>query len=157
MSIYEVMKEKNIVLPPAPPKGGLYTQAMPFGEKLVYISGCGSDIKYAEETGLPAQAIKGKLGKEVSIAEGQQCARNAMLNLLAVVDANCGLENVKRFVKILAFVGSDADFYDQPAVANGGSQVLVDLFGEAPSRSAVGMVSLPGNQPVEIEALIELK
>ncbi len=157
MSIFDVMKEKNIVLPPAPPKGGLYTQCMPFGEKLVYISGCGSDITYAPETGLPAQAVKGKCGKEVSIEEGQKCAKNAVLNLLAVLDANVGLDNVKKCIKILAFVGSDPDFYDQPKVANGGSQVLVDLFGEAPSRSAVGMVSLPGNQPVEIEGIFELK
>lgn len=149
MGIYEIMKEKNIVLPPAPAKGGLYTQAMPFGDKLVYISGCGSDLE--------GDAVHGKLGKELTIEQGQQCARNAVLNLLSVVDANVGLENVKKCVKILVFVGSDADFYDQPKVANGGSQVLIDIFGEAPSRSAVGMVSLPGNQPVEIEAIFELK
>ena len=73
------------------------------------------------------------------------------------MDANVGLDNIKQCVKILAFVGSDPDFYDQPQVANGGSQVLVDIFGVAPSRSAVGMVSLPGNQPVEIEGIFELK
>ena len=117
MSIYDVLKEKGIVLPPAPPKGGLYTQAMEFGDKLVYISGCGSNLE----------------------------------------DDIVGLENVKKCVKILVFVSSDPDFYDQPKVANGASQLLVDIFGEAPSRSAVGMVSMPGNQPVEIEAIFELK
>lgn len=149
MNIYDVLKEKGIVLPPAPPKGGLYTQAMEFGNKLVYISGCGSNLE--------GDVVAGKLGKEVSIEVGQRCARNAMLNVLSVVDANVGLENVKKCVKILVFVSSDPDFYDQPKVANGASQLLVDIFGQAPSRSAVGMVSMPGNQPVEIEAIFELK
>lgn len=150
-SIYEVLKEKGIELPPAPPKGGMYTQAVEFGKKghLVYISGCGSDIG--------DDKIHGKLGHELTIEQGQHCARNAMLNVLSVVDSNVGLENVRQCVKILVFVSSEADFYDQPQVANGASQVLVDIFGKAPSRSAVGMVSMPGNQPVEIEAIFELK
>ena len=59
--------------------------------------------------------------------------------------------------KILAFVASDSDFYDQPAVANGASNLLMEVFGDVPSRSAVGMVSLPGNMPIEIEAIFELK
>lgn len=148
MSIYDVLKEKGITLPPAPPKGGLYTQAMEFGDKLVYISGCGSNME--------GKLCVGKCGREVSIEQGQKAARNAMLNVLSVVDANVGLDNVKNCVKILVFVSSEADFYDQPQVANGASQLLVDIFGKAPSRSAVGMVSMPGNQTVEIEAIFEL-
>lgn len=149
MNIYDVLKEKGITLPPAPPKGGLYTPAKEFGEKLVYVSGCGCNI--GDEIGA------GKLGKEISIEEGQKWARNAMLNVLSVVDANVGLDKVKSCVKILVFVASDPDFYKQPAVANGASQLLMDVFGDVPSRSAVGMVSLPDNLPIEIEAIFELK
>ena len=149
MDIYEVLKEKGITLPPAPPKGGLYSSAKEFGDKLVYISGCGCNI--GDEVGV------GKLGKEVTVEEGQKWARNSMLNVLSVLDANVGLDKVKGCVKILAFVASDPDFYDQPAVANGASQLLMDNFGDVPSRSAVGMVSLPGNMPIEIEAIFELK
>jgi enamine deaminase RidA (YjgF/YER057c/UK114 family) len=63
-------------------------------------------------------------------------------------------------VKILVLVASADEFYDQPYVANGGSQLLVDLFGEeagAPSRSAIGVNVLPGNIPVEIEAIFEIE
>lgn len=149
MNVYEVLKEKGITLPPAPPKGGLYTPAKEFGDKLVYISGCGCNI--------PGETGVGKLGSEMSIEEGQKWARNSMLNVLAVLDANVGLDKVKSCVKILAFVASEPTFYDQPAVANGASQLLMDVFGEVPSRSAVGMVSLPNNMPIEIEAIFELK
>ena len=85
-------------------------------------------------------------------------SRNSMLNVLAAVDENVGLENVKCPVKLLTFVAGTADFYDQPAVANGGSELLVQLFGDenAPSRSAIGCSSLPGNIPVETEAVFEL-
>ena len=86
MNIYDVLKEKGITLPPAPPKGGVYSPAKEFGNNLVYISGCGCNI--GDEIG------KGKLGKEMTIEEGQKWARNCMLNVLSVVDANVGLDNV---------------------------------------------------------------
>ena len=69
------------------------------------------------------------------------------------------LNRVKSVVKILAFVASDDEFYQQPQVANGGSGLLVSLYGEekgAPTRSAVGMNALPGNIPVEIEGIFEV-
>jgi enamine deaminase RidA (YjgF/YER057c/UK114 family) len=115
----------------------------------VYISGCG-----------PALEGQGKLGKDFDIQQGQIFAKSCMLNVLAVLEANIGdLRKVKNCVKILTFVASTEDFYAQPAVANGGSQLLIDLFGAeagAPSRSAVGVNALPGNIPVETEALFEL-
>lgn len=148
-SIYDVLKEKGITLPPAPPKGGLYTPVKEFGEKLIYVSGCGCNI--GDEIGC------GKLGKDMTVEEGQKWARNAMLNVLSVVDANVGLDNIKSCVKMLAFVASDPDFYQQPAVANGASELLMEVFGEVPSRSAVGMVCLPDNLPIEIEMIFELK
>ena len=84
-----------------------------------------------------------------------------MLNVLAVLQDRIGdLNKVKQVVKILVYVASDDDFYEQPYVANGGSQLLVDLFGEeagAPTRSAVGMNVLPANIPVETEAIFEIE
>jgi enamine deaminase RidA (YjgF/YER057c/UK114 family) len=70
------------------------------------------------------------------------------------------LNKVKSAVKVLGFVAGDSDFYDQPKVINGGSQLLIDVFGEEAgkaARSAIGTNALPGNIPVEIEALFELK
>jgi enamine deaminase RidA (YjgF/YER057c/UK114 family) len=152
MDVYEQMKERGIVLPKAPPKGGVYSQAKQFGKGLVYVSGCGPVLD---------APVKGKLGKDFDIPAGQDAARNCMLNVLAVLEANIGdLRRVKNCVKILTFVSSADDFYDQPAVANGGSQLLVDIFGAemgAPARSAIGVNALPGNIPVETEALFEIE
>ena len=103
---------------------------------------------------------RGKLGKEFTKEEGVEYSRNAMLNVLAVLEAEIGdLNKVKQPVKILTFVASEDSFDCQPFVANGGSQLLVDLFGaeNAPSRSAIGVNVLPGNIPVETEAIFELK
>jgi enamine deaminase RidA (YjgF/YER057c/UK114 family) len=151
MDVYEKLKQLNITLPKAPAKGGVYAQVKEFGQGLVYVSGCGPN------TDAP---IKGKLGKDFDIPQGQQFARACMLNVLAVLEANIGdLRKVKNCVKVLTLVAGADEFYDQPAVANGGTQLLIDLFGEqagAPSRSAIGVNALPGNMPVETEALFEI-
>ena len=98
---------------------------------------------------------------EYSVEEGQKFAQNCMLNVLAVLEKKIGdLNRVADVVKILVFVASADDFYSQPQVANGASNLLVSLFGEdagAPTRSAVGMNVLPGNIPVEIEAIFKIK
>jgi enamine deaminase RidA (YjgF/YER057c/UK114 family) len=149
MTIKEKLAELNLVLPPAPPKGGVYSPAVEFGNNLVYLSGCGPAA---------TSPVKGKLGRDFSVEEGKIYARDCVLNLLAVLEANVGLDKVKRPVKLLALVNCTDDFEDQPAVANGGSQLLVDIFGaeNAPSRSAIGCNALPGGIPVEIEAIFEL-
>ena len=150
MNVYSKMKEMNITLPKAPAKGGIYSPAKTFGKNLVYISGCGPIID---------KPVTGKLGEEFQVEDGQKFSRDCMLNVLAVLEAKIGdLNKVKSVVKILTFVAGTSDFAAQPAVANGGSQLLVDLFGEeagAPSRSAIGVNSLPGNIPVETEAIFE--
>lgn len=149
MDVYAKMKELGLTLPNPPAKGGLYTPAKEFGDGLVYVSGCGPAID---------GPITGKLGREYSVEEGGAFARNCMLNALAVLQAQIGdLNRVKGAVKILTFVASTDDFTMQPAVANGGSQVIIDLFGEAAARSAIGVNVLPGNMPVETEVLFELK
>ena len=151
MDVYERMKELGITLPKAPAKGGVYAQLKQFGNGLVYVSGCGPNIE---------EPIKGKLGKDFTIEQGQVFARNCMLNVLAVLEANIGdLRKIKNCVKILTLVACADDFYDQPAVANGGSQLLIDLFGPEigmPTRSAIGANALPFNMPVETEGLFEI-
>jgi enamine deaminase RidA (YjgF/YER057c/UK114 family) len=153
MDVYARMKELGIELPKAPAKGGVYAQAKEFGQGLIYISGCVPTIE--------GKSPLGKLGAEITIEQGQECAKNAMLNVLAVLEKKIGdLNKVKNVVKILVFVAGTDEFYQHPQVANGGSQLLVDIFGEdigAPSRSAIGVNALPGNVPVEIEGLFEVK
>lgn len=150
MDIYAKLKEMNLTLPKAPAKGGVYSPAKPFGNGLVYVSGCGPVIDVP---------VAGKLGKEFTTEQGAVYARNCMLNVLAVLEANIGdLNKVKNIAKVLTFVAGTDEFYDQPAVANGGSQLLADLFGleNVPARSAIGVNALPGNIPVETEALFEV-
>ncbi len=151
MSAENNINKLGIVIPEAPAKGGLYTPCVNFGgdDKLVYVSGCGPNLEEA--------TFSGKLGKDYTIEEGQVAAKNAMLNSLAILKASIGnLDKVKKVVKILVFVASEDDFYSQPQVANGASQVLMDIFGDLPARSAIGVNVLPGNIPVEIEAVYEI-
>ena len=133
MDVYAKMKELGITLPTPPAKGGLYTPVMEFGEHFLYCSGCGP-----QQNGT---SIEGKLGKELTLEQGQEAARRCMLNLLANLNAKLGdLNRIKRFVKVLAFVNSADDFAQQPQVVNGGSQRLLDLFGEErglPARTAM--------------------
>lgn len=151
MNVYDKLKEMNLELPKVPPKGGVYAPCREFGEGLYYISGCGPVIG--------TEPIKGKLGKDFTTEEGKMFCRQAMLNVLAVLEDRIGdLNKVKRNVKILTFVAGTDDFYDQPAVANGGSELLAELFGteKVPARSAIGVNALPGNIPVETEAIFEV-
>lgn len=152
MTIENRLKELGLTLPAMPPKGGIYTPCMEFGsgEKLFYVSGCGPNFG--------DDVMSGKLGMELTIEEGQEAARRALLNVLAVLkDKIENLDKVKRVVKILVFVAGTNEFYSQPMVANGASQLLLDIFGTVPSRSAIGTNALPGNIPVEIEAIFEIE
>ena len=88
------------------------------------------------------------------------CARLVMLNLLTSLKGEIGnLDRVGRIVKLLCIVNATPDFGDTPKVANGASDLLVSLYGESGrhARSAVGMSTLPGGMPVEIEMVVELK
>ena len=152
MNVKQKLKEMNITLPTAPPKGGVYSPVKEFGKGLVYVSGCGPVVD---------GAVQGKLGQEYTVEQGQAFARNCMLNVLAVLEAATGdLNKVKNCVKILVLVAGTDEFYRQPQVANGASALLVELFGDdlgAPSRSAIGVNALPGNIPVEIEGIFEIE
>ncbi|MFR1832760.1 MAG: RidA family protein [Lachnospiraceae bacterium] len=154
MNVYEKLKEMNITLPAPPPKGGVYTPVQEFGNNLLYCSGCGPDLGNGTN-------IVGKLGRDLSLEQGQEAAKNCMLNLLANLHEKLGdLNRIKRFVKVLAFVNSADDFGQQPQVVNGGSNLLFELFGEEkglPARSAIGVNALPGGIACEIEVLVEVE
>jgi len=104
--------------------------------------------------------IVGKVGKELTTAQGADAARNVALTILGVVRNELGsLNRVKRLVKVLGMVNCTPDYTDTPLVINGFSKVLIDLYGNEAgkgARSAVGMGSLPGGVAVEIEAIFEL-
>ncbi|SDM06038.1 Enamine deaminase RidA, house cleaning of reactive enamine intermediates, YjgF/YER057c/UK114 family [Corynebacterium mycetoides] len=105
---------------------------------------------------LPAH---GKVGAEVSQDEAYDLARRACLNALAAVDAVAGLDNVARVLKVVGFVASAPDFTGQPAVVNGASELIGEIFGQAGAhaRSAVGVAVLPLDSPVEVELVVELR
>ena len=103
--------------------------------------------------------FKGKLGKDFSVEEGQQAARLCGLNIVAQLKNALGdLDRVKRVVKLGVFVNSTADFTDQPKVANGVSDLMVEVFGDAGkhARFAVGTNVLPLDVAVEVDAVVEI-
>ena len=151
MDVYQKLKELGLKLPEAPAKGGVYTPCKLTEDGYAYISGCGPCM--AGET------ISGKLGKEFDVAQGQKLAESCMLNVLAVLEKKIGdLNRVTDMVKLLVFVASENDFYSQPQVANGLSDLLVEVFGEQGkhARCAFGVASLPMNLPVEAELTVEV-
>src|SRR5581483_4572041 len=133
------LTELGLVLPAPPQPVASYVPYVISG-KLVSISG---QVSISPD----GPTYLGKLGGELSIEDGQAAARLCGLNLLAQLRAACGgdLDKVKACVKLTVFVNSAPDFVRQPEVANGASQLMADLFGEAGkhSRSAVGAAALP--------------
>lgn len=101
----------------------------------------------------------GKVGSEVAPEEGKVAARTCVLNALAAIDALVGIDSVVRVVKLVGFVASAPGFNGQPAVINGASEFLGELFGDAGShaRSAVGVSELPLDAPVEVELIVEVR
>lgn len=100
----------------------------------------------------------GKVGAEVDAADAATMARTAVLNALAAVETSIGsIDRITKIVKLVVFVASEPGFSGQPAVANGASDTLVDIFGEIGrhARSAVGVAVLPLDAPVELELIVE--
>ncbi|QLQ09408.1 MAG: RidA family protein [Nocardioidaceae bacterium] len=100
----------------------------------------------------------GKVGAEVTAEEATACAQQCALNALAAIRAEAPLVTIARIVKLVVFVASAPDFTSQPAVANGASDLLGEVFGAAGrhARSAVGVAVLPLDAPVELELLVEV-
>lgn len=148
----EKLKELGIEIPEAPMPLASYIPSTIVGN-LVYTAG-------------QVPLINGKLknaglvGRDISMTDAQEAAKTCAINCLSVVKKAIGdLNKIKRIVKLTVFVASEDGFVDQPKVANGASDLLVEIFGENGKhvRSAVGVTALPLNAPVEIEMIAELK
>ncbi len=142
----------GIELPEPPTPVANYVNGVRTGN-LIFLAGKGPRRPDGSE-------IRGKLGDGVSIEEGYEGARLTAINQLAVLKQMLGdLDRVVRVVKVLGMVNSAPDFVDQPAVINGFSDLIVEVFGDRGrhARAAVGMASLPRGQAVEIEMIVEVR
>lgn len=149
MSFKKRLEELGYELPPVAKPLASYVPALKVGNQ-VWTSG---QLPLVNGE-LPAT---GKVGAEVSLEQAQGLARCSILNALAAVDAEVGLDNISRVLKVVGFVASDPSFTDQPEVINGASDLIAEVFGEVGqhARSAVGVAVLPKNSPVEIELVVE--
>jgi enamine deaminase RidA (YjgF/YER057c/UK114 family) len=142
----------DIALPEANHPVGTYTMAVRTGD-LLFLSGHG-----AFEDGAPVHL--GRLGESMTTAQGARAAEAVMANLLATVRDRLGdLDRVARVVKVVVFVNSTPEYAEQHLVANGATDLLVEVFGNAvgtPARSAIGVAVLPLGFAVEIEAVVEV-
>lgn len=149
MTIEERLRNAGIELPqPLAPAANYVPYVLENG--LLHIAG---QIPFRADGSLP----KGRLGEDCSIEDGQAAARLCAINLMAQMKAALGtLDRVSRIVKLGVFVNSAPSFVDQAKVANGGSDLLVDIFGDTGrhARSAVGVAVLPFGVPVEIDAIV---
>lgn len=135
---------------PTPPVAN-YVPSVRTGD-LVYLSGHGPDKPDGSQ-------VVGKVGKDITLEEGQKAARLTGISLLTSLKAEIeDLNKVKRIVKVFGMVNAASDFAEHPQVINGFSDLMVDVFGEKGkhARAAVGMGSLPGNIPVEIDMIVEV-
>ncbi|MEB3069528.1 RidA family protein [[Mycobacterium] vasticus] len=146
------LSELGIELPQTAAPLAAYVPAVRTGN-LVYTSG---QLPIADGK----LARTGKVGgADVSPEDAYALARTCALNALAAVDALVGLDSVTRVVKVVGFVASATNFNGQPAVVNGASELLGQIFGEAGAhaRSAVGVSELPLDAPVEVELIVEIR
>ena len=147
------LDELGIALPASPAPMANYVSAVRTGDLL---SLAGHGPAHSPDGSM----LKGKLGGDINVEEGYEAARLVCLNLLATVKAELGeLDRVVRVVKLLGMVNCTPDFTQQPAVINGCSDLLVEVFGERGkhARSAVGLNSLPVGIPVEIEMIVQVR
>ncbi len=149
--IDDTLSSLGIRLPTPPAPAGSYLPVVVSG-KLAFVSGQipmeGGQVKF-----------EGKVGRDLSIQEGQEAARLCIINSLAQLKAAIGsLDHIARIVKVTGFVNCEATFVEHPKVINGASDLLVKIFGEKGrhARAAVGMSSLPLDSAVEVELIAEL-
>jgi enamine deaminase RidA (YjgF/YER057c/UK114 family) len=151
MSIEHRLAELGIELPAAAAPVAAYVPVVVTGD-LAHVSG---QLPF-----IHGQLVTGRLGEGVSLEQGAAAARACGLMILAQLKAALGsLDRVERIVKLGAFVNSTADFTDQPKVANGASELMAEVFGDAGkhARSAVGVPVLPLGAAVEVDAVVALK
>lgn len=152
MSAEGRLAELGIEVPPPPAAAGLYAPARQSGTQL-YISGQ-----------LPSRDGKvlrqGKAGADVTVEEAAELARVCAINALAAARGHLGsLDRIRQVVRVVGYVASAEGFGEQPAVINGASELLLDVFGEAGrhARAAIGVAELPFNAPVEVEFLFDIE
>ena len=151
MDVQQTLKDLHIELPEAPAPAANYVPFVRTGN-LIFVSG---------QIAMDANGlVRGKLGENMSLEDGQKAARLCALNLLAQLNAACGgdLNRVTRIVKLTGFVNSTPDFSQHPQVVNGASDLFAELFGDAGkhARAAVGSSSLPMGVAVEVEGIFEV-
>ncbi|NLI17443.1 MAG: RidA family protein [Actinomycetales bacterium] len=155
MSVAARLTELGIELPPVAAPVAAYVPALRVGD-LVHTSG---QLPFAGGR----LVASGRVGAEVTEEEAGAAARTATLNALAALAAVAavagGLDAVARVVRVVVYVASTPEFHGQPAVANGASHLLGEVFGDAGAhvRSAVGVASLPLGAPVEVELVVSLR
>jgi enamine deaminase RidA (YjgF/YER057c/UK114 family) len=150
MSVYERLKARNITLPQVDRPVAAFVPFVHTGN-LLFLSG-----HIAKKDGNP---WTGKLGADLTTAQGKQAAQAIAINLLATLQAAVGdLNRIQRIVKLLVLVNSAPTFTEQHLVANGASELLTEIFGErgAHARSAFGVAQIPLGSCVEIELVAEL-
>ncbi len=148
MEVENKLKSMGLALPAATPPPPGRAGAVKIGN-ILFVGGH-----------TPGPAHRGKLGAEITVEQGYEGARQACLGCLADVKAVIGdLDKVKRVAKLLCMINSTPDFVQQPLVANGATDLLSQLYGEAGAhaRSAVGMGSLPNGACIEIEMIMEVE
>ncbi|MCB9852273.1 MAG: RidA family protein [Phycisphaerales bacterium] len=151
MTTSQRLKELGIELPAPPKPVGSYVAGLRTGN-LVFVSG-----QIPIENGVIKLA--GKVGKDVTLEDAQAAARRcALAGLSIAADVAGGVDKIKRVVRLAVFVNSAPGFTDQPKVANGASDAMVEIFGEAGRhvRAAVGANELPLNAAVEVEMIVEV-
>jgi enamine deaminase RidA (YjgF/YER057c/UK114 family) len=151
MTIDERLMSLGFILPSPPKPVAAYIPAVLI-DNWVYTSG-----QLPFENGV--LKFQGKLGRDVTINDGYSAAQICLINALSAIKAVSGnLDKIERIVKVVGFVNSAADFTQQPAIINGASELLKQLFGEKGehARSAVGVAELPLNASVEIEMIVKL-
>ncbi len=151
MSVESKLKQLAIELPSPPRPVATYIPAVQVGD-LLFLSGM---LPFRDG----ALALVGKLGRDLKVEQGYEAARLALLNALAVVRSEVDtLDRVKKVVRLVGYVASAESFVEQPAVINGASDLLVEIFGETGrhARVAVGVAALPLNAPVELEMVFQV-
>jgi enamine deaminase RidA (YjgF/YER057c/UK114 family) len=152
MSAEVRFNELKLELPPAPKAIGVYRPVVEVGG-LLYLSGHGPLLP-------DGTLIRGRVGEDLDVAAGYKAARQTGLAVLATLKKHCGsLDAIGRLVKTFGLVNAASTFTDHPAVINGFSELMRDIFGEdrgIAARSAVGASSLPAGMAVEIEAIFAL-
>ena len=145
------LEQLGIEVPALSPAAGQYVPAVVVGN-LLFASG-------QTPTSAGRQTIVGRVGDDVSLEAARDGARLAMLNMLSGVAAVAGsLDRVRRVVRVTGYVRSAPGFSEQPAVVDGASALLLQLWGDAGrhERTSIGVAELPGGAPVEVELIVEL-